>query len=342
MVVLEDLDEATAQLVTDLARLSGADVRDGGSGGPVEGGRDGDVVLTVAGRPLEGGGGGRAHGRGAPRIVVGDLGAIRLPEDRALVADLIAQFATRRPSDDLVAGTRAGAGAPVAVVLGVAGWHDGADSASLALLMARRVGCPLVDAAGAGPGAWGTGGLPPTGVRWPDLSNDEASFPPRLVDQLPRLSGVPVLGTDARGAAHPGDPRLEPALRALRAGGPVVVDLGRWDDRASAACGPPPTGAGIDVVCLVGTGDRDSAIRLAGAVGAHPPWAPVVLAHRTRRPSGVLAGAADSGWVIGRAPAGGVGPVARRRLDHLWRQARDQAARSGVHPLAGGGAVTRR
>lgn len=345
-MLLDGLEPGDEERVSALVRLLGARPAacDGGPMPDREGRgaarsvgllRSGEPVsLVVTGDPTRTGGDGPAGpaGRAAPVVVVGRRGMLRLPEDEAVLADLIVRAGAHVGGGAPMPGTRDDQGEhPVdgarrRLVVGVAGWQGGAGATTVALLLARRASCCAVDAAGAGPGMWGTRAEPPPGVRWGDLRDGETSFDAGLADHLPRLGPIRVLGADARGGAQAQDRRLGPVLTALRAAGNVVVDLGRWDDRSAARA----AARDLDVVCLVGRGDADSAIRLAGAVGVHPSGVPVVIVHTARHPSPVLdAVLADlAGDRPGPAPGRCRAPDGRsrradaRRLDHLWERIR--------------------
>lgn len=255
-------------------------------------------------------------------------------------------------------------GEPRGLVVAVAGWQGGAGTTTLVRALAHHVGAIAVDATGAGPGlvAPGEEGLP--GVRWADLRVSEPSPHPDLVSRLPVMGAGPALVADHRGGATPSDPRLAPVLRHLSHAGDVVVDLGRWDGRGAAltglaASGDAPAVRGVvDVVCLVGGGDDESAVRLAGVVGVWPPLCPLVVVHTRRAPSPLLVGAvvgvgpdvsgradgaADEGggdgvvtWHFSR---GGRGRGASRRLSLLWSRMRRLVPEACV-PAGGNGGVS--
>jgi hypothetical protein len=335
-VVLDGLDPSTADRAEQIVRLLGARPvagagAAGAPGGPVvlaltaDPGRVPELraALSRAPRPI-GTPAATASAPSAPAVVVlGERGTLRIPGDEALLGDLVSELVACAPGPS---GRGGGAGPLRTLVVAVAGWQGGVGTTRLALLLARRAGGALVDAAGAGPGAWGTRSDPPEGVRWADLRADEVAFGAQLADHLPRVGPVRLLGPDPRGGAHAGDPRLRPVLEALRLSGDVVVDLGRWDDRAASACS---AGSPVDAVCLAGRGDQDSAVRLAGSLGAHPVVLPALIAHAMRRPSPVLGQTLrDLGGDIGmcRMPGGRRASADARRTRRIWQELRRRDA----------------
>lgn len=212
-------------------------------------------------------------------------------------------------------------GAGRGLVVAVAGWQGGVGTTALVRALAHHAGAVAVDATGAGPGLVAPGEEGAPGVRWADLEVSEPSPHPDLGARLPLLGGGPALVADHRGGATPSDPRLAPVLRHLSHTRDVVVDLGRWDGRGAALTGVATVGAAVaaggvvDVVCLVGVGDDESAVRLAGAVGVWPPRCPLVVVHTRRAPSSLLeravsdAGAAGTGGMGAGGAVGGGGAV---------------------------------
>jgi len=339
-VVLDGLDAAVTAHLCDVVRLLGAraDVSDAFPGTTGARNMPADAVppaLVLTADPDHVSRTGPDAVR-APVVVIGDRGTLRLPGDWALVTDLLADAIARaRTSTSATAPVPASAPPRSArpLVVGVAGWQGGVGTTTLAVLLAQRARGCLVDVAGAGPGVWGTRAEPSPGVKWADLRAEEASYGARLADQLPRVGAARTLGADARGGACADDPRVGPVLASLRAAGDVVVDLGRWDDRARVACAPSGP---VDAVCLVGSGDPDSAIRLAASVGVHPPALPVVVVHATRRPSAVLERVARDAGLVGAGTAVSLCPAPRalrgrvdtRGADRVWDRVRraDRAA----------------
>lgn len=257
-----------------------------GSGRPGRGGRS-----VRDGRPHRHPGAGRLTGPGGHTGADRETGAGR-----------------QAGSEVAPGGERGGVGR--GLVVAVAGWQGGAGTTTLVRALARHTGAVAVDATGAGPGLVGPGEERTPGVRWADLRVSEPSQHPDLVARLPLIGGGPALVADERGGATPADPRLAPVLHHLSHARDVVVDLGRWDGWGAALTGLAASGGGravrgvVDVVCLVGGGDDESAVRLAGAVGVWPPLCPLVVVHTRRSPSSLLAGAVAG---AGGTGAGGQG-----------------------------------
>ncbi|MGO3795847.1 MAG: hypothetical protein ACTJGR_01835 [Pauljensenia sp.] len=279
---------------------------------------------------------------GTPGLVIGERGSLRLPGDEVLLADVVHAVAMGQhlgrsrgvlscdavpdPGPGRARDAEAGRG----LVVAVAGWQGGVGTSTLVRALALHAGAVAVDATGAGPGLVPPGEERTPGVRWADLRVSEPSLPPDLVARLPVIGGRPALVADRRGGATPSDPRLAPVLRHLSHACDVVVDLGRWDGRGAALTGLSPSGGapavpgGVDVVCLVGGGDDESVVRLAGALGVWPPLCPLVVAHTRRAPSPLLGRAAGEWergtvvtWHFGRGTRG-----RRRRLSLLWSRMR--------------------
>ena len=265
--------------------------------------------------------------RGARVVSIGAAGALRLPEER----DELAQVLVR------AGGTVRRTTGASALVVGVAGVHGGAGVTSSAVGLARRRGAVLVDAQGPGPGVWAgpwRGGAPGRrGIRWSDLAPAESLHRMDLADHLPTREGVPVLGPDARGWAHADDPRLPGVVAALRGAGDVVVDLGRWDRRCAAGVSP---GGPIDVVCLMGAGDERSALCLAAATSAEPVEVAGVLVHSGRC---ACVSWSECANLLG-APGGvsrrvhpGRGRRGGRDLNRVWEAARSASLSGWVGSL---------
>lgn len=283
-------EDLLAELVAVLVRGAGPGRGPGGNRGvgPGQGVGPGARGVGVAA------GGGVAAGVGGASGIAAAAG-VGMPADRS-------------------ADGRATAAPGRRLVVGVAAWHGGGGATSLAVALARGVGAALVDVAGPGPGVLGARDELLPGVRWADLDPAEPSFPRWLEAQLPVVGGVPVLAGDPRGWAHPGDPRVRRVVAALRTGRDVVVDLGRWDDRCADACREGV----VDVVCLVGDAGEESAVRLAGVLGACPCSVPVVVAHRGRRASALLARVVEGGVPVWSFPRPRSGGLPRRRIGALW------------------------
>ena len=109
---------------------------------------------------------------------------------------------------------------------------------------------------------------------------------PSLRDHLPTLGGVRALVGDARGGASADDPRVAAACRSLHA--PLIVDAGRWDDRA-ARCA---SAVHANALVLVTRPDLEGAAAMAASLACHPPPCPaitLVSAGRGRRSPGLSA-----------------------------------------------------
>ena len=263
-VLLDGIDGDDARRVGELMALVGAREWDG----------TGEPALILAGP--------RARGaRGAMRLELGESGQLRLPADEALLAEALSRVAGRgmggaRPAalPTSAAAPRSGESVDADVLrIGVGTWSGG--SGRLAALLAAGAGAVLVDASGAAPALPMLTSPGAAGVRWADLDPSETAFGPDLVDRLPRVGGLRVLGGDGSGAAEARDPRLAPVLRSLGAAGRgAVVDLGAWDARAHSA-----HALLLDGLVLAGDSDLEGASRLACALSLHPPAIPCVLVH---------------------------------------------------------------
>ena len=144
----------------------------------------------------------------------------------------------------------------------------------------------VVDASGAVPGFARAPECDVPGVRWADLDASEDSYLPSLRDHLPTLSGVRALVGDARGGASADDPRVAAACRSLHA--PLIVDAGRWDERA-ARCA---SAVHANALILVTRPDLEGAAAMAASLACHPPPCPaitLVSAGRGRRSPGLSA-----------------------------------------------------
>lgn len=216
---------------------------------------------------------------GVPCVRVGQGGQVRLPGDTALLVSLIAEASSRT--------RRSGA---VWVVAGIAG---GVGVTRVVRLLARergrrrgtrwggrrglrgerraRVGeAVVVDVSGSVPGVALAGDHDVPGVRWADLDASEDSYLPSLRDHLPVVGGVRALVGDARGGAGADDPRVVAACRSLCA--PLIVDAGRWDERAARCV----SAIHADALVLVTHGDLEGAAALSATCAAVPPPRPSI------------------------------------------------------------------
>ncbi len=270
-VLVNGLDAPARHLVREVARLLGAEVIEAGVGnvGAEEVGKV-DLVL-VGGAASEGNG--TVHvAPAAPTVVVGPSGSMSLPGDEAILAEMISSVKVPR-DDPVIAPTRSRVARPL--VLAVAGWEGGVGATTLARGLAGAGRSVLVDASGSGAGVLGLEETRDEGIHWADLDPEETRFGVDLMEALPRVGGIPVLAADGRGGVSGSDPRLTRVLRGIAGSTDIVVDLGRWDDRAVTAL----VGGMIDAVCLVGRGNRDSAVALSASIAMCPPTRPVVVAH---------------------------------------------------------------
>lgn len=213
---------------------------------------------------------------GVPCVRVGQGGQVRLPGDTALLVSLIAEASSRT--------RRSGA---VWVVAGIAG---GVGVTRVVRLLARERGrrrgtrwggrrgerragagdAVVVDASGSVPGVALAGDHDVPGVRWADLDASEDSYLPSLRDHLPVVGGVRALVGDSRGGGAADDPRVVAACRSLDA--PLVVDAGRWDERAARCV----SAIYADVLVLVTHGDLAGAAALSATCAALPPPCPAI------------------------------------------------------------------
>ena len=216
---------------------------------------------------------------GVPCVRVGQGGQVRLPGDTALLVSLIAEASSRT--------RRSGA---VWVVAGIAG---GVGVTRVVRLLARERGrrrgtrwggrrgergtrrerggnAVVVDASGSVPGVALAGDHDVPGVRWADLDASEDSYLPSLRDHLPVVGGVRALVGDARGGAGADDPRVVAACRSLDA--PLIVDAGRWDERAARCV----TAIHSDALIVVTHGDLEGAAALSATCTSVPPPCPAI------------------------------------------------------------------
>ncbi|QWW19719.1 hypothetical protein I6B53_00825 [Schaalia sp. 19OD2882] len=260
---------------------------------------------------------------GTALLRIGPGGHLRLPEEERALLDVLVAASGKAPGSE-------GRGQHPVVL--VATWSWTCDGARLARDLARSAGAVLVDATGIGPRH-----LPVDvgrGVRWAQLREAERSFPPEIVDQFPQVDGVKVLGADARGGVLADDPLLAALVESVSAVVPVVVDAGRWDERA-ARC------RSAQVVVLTGAAGRaDTAQACAALLAWGVPDALAVVTQGRRWPAfeqhvaalvadhatGRGIAAQDLHWERILAPdAGAEGhPVAP---PPVWRQARSPSGR---------------
>lgn len=130
----------------------------------------------------------------------------------------------------------------------------------------------VVDASGSVPGVALAADHDVPGVRWADLDASEDSYLPSLREHLPVVGGVRALVGDCRGGAAADDPRVVAACRSLDA--PLIVDAGRWDERAARCV----SAIHADALVLVTHGDLEGAAALsATSVAAPPPCSTITL-----------------------------------------------------------------
>lgn len=211
---------------------------------------------------------------GVPCVRVGQGGQVRLPGDTALLVSLIAESCARTRRSGAVwavAGIAGGVGVTGVVRLlarerarrrGVRGGARRKESG------AHRAGegdVVVVDASGSVPGVALAGDHDIPGVRWADLDASEDSYLPSLREHLPVVGGVRALVGDCRGGAAADDPRVVAACRSLDA--PLVVDAGRWDERAARCV----SAIHADALVLVTHGGLEGAAALSATSAAAPP-----------------------------------------------------------------------
>lgn len=285
-----------------------------------------------------------------PRISIGSAGQFRIPEDGALLAEVLLRTSSTpsvqaASSEGMPAGDAPSAGSrstgrrqspgrprkPVRPlsesgpeVIAVAEWTPGSGGPLLAGLLAAGRGSALIDASGSAPSPLLLETPDIAGIRWSDLDRAERAFGPDLVERLPRAKGVRILSGDASGVADGADPRLPGVVEAC--GRRCVLDLGRWDSRAHAAAL-----VGVDYLVLVGGSDLAGSSALACALSLHPPIAPFALVTRGR-PAPRLAGAADAPRMRLSAAMrrGGRGLMKELRRASGRRWAREREAGAGA------------
>ena len=210
---------------------------------------------------------------------VGQGGQVRLPGDTALLVSLIAEACARTRRSGavwVVAGIAGGVGVTGVVRLlarecwrrrGVRGGARRKESG------AHRAGegdVVVVDASGSVPGVALAGDHDIPGVRWADLDASEDSYLPSLREHLPIVGGVRALVGDSRGGAAADDPRVVAACRSLDA--PLIVDAGRWDERAARCV----SAIHADALVLVTHGDLEGAAALSATCAVAPPPCPAI------------------------------------------------------------------
>lgn len=216
---------------------------------------------------------------GTPCVRVGQGGQVRLPGDTALLVSLIAESCARTCRSGAVwavAGIAGGVGVTGVVRLLARergrrrGARGGMRRGARGARRARLGEAVVVDASGSVPGVALAADHDIPGVRWADLDASEDSYLPSLREHLPVVGGVRALVGDARGGAGADDPRVVAACRSLDA--PLVVDAGRWDERAARCVSAIHT----DALVLVTHGDLEGAAALSATCAAAPPPCPAI------------------------------------------------------------------
>lgn len=211
---------------------------------------------------------------GMPCVRVGEGGQVRLPGDTALLVSLIAEASSRTRRSGavwVVAGIAGGVGVTGVVrLLACArgrrrGVRGGAWRKERGAHRAGESDAVVVDASGSVPGVALAGDHDIPGVRWADLDASEDSYLPSLREHLPVVGGVRALVGDSRGGAAADDPRVVAACRSLDA--PLIVDVGRWDERAARCV----SAIRADALVLVTHGNLEGAAVLSATCAAVPP-----------------------------------------------------------------------
>ena len=211
---------------------------------------------------------------GMPCVRVGEGGQVRLPGDTALLVSLIAEASSRTRRSGavwVVAGIAGGVGVTGVVrLLACArgrrrGVRGGAWRKERGAHRAGESDAVVVDASGSVPGVALAGDHDIPGVRWADLDASEDSYLPSLREHLPVVGGVRALVGDSRGGAAADDPRVVAACRSLDA--PLIVDVGRWDERAARCV----SAIRADALVLVTHGNLEGAAALSATCAAVPP-----------------------------------------------------------------------
>lgn len=216
---------------------------------------------------------------GAPCVRVGQGGQVRLPGDSALLVSLIAEACARTRRSGavwVVAGIAGGVGVTGVVRLLARecgrrrGARGGMRRGACGARRARSGEAVVVDASGSVPGVALAGDHDIPGVRWADLDASEDSYLPSLREHLPIVGGVRALVGDSRGGAAADDPRVVAACRSLDA--PLIVDAGRWDERAARCV----SAIHADALVLVTHGDLEGAAALSATCAVAPPPCPAI------------------------------------------------------------------
>lgn len=211
---------------------------------------------------------------GMPCVRVGEGGQVRLPGDTALLVSLIAEASSRTRRSGavwVVAGIAGGVGVTGVVrLLACArgrrrGVRGGAWRKERGAHRAGESDAVVVDASGSVPGVALAGDHDIPGVRWADLDASEDSYLPSLREHLPVVGGVRALVGDSRGGAAADDPRVVAACRSLDA--PLIVDVGRWDERAARCV----SAIRADALVLVTHGNLEGVAALSATCAAVPP-----------------------------------------------------------------------
>ena len=211
---------------------------------------------------------------GMPCVRVGEGGQVRLPGDTALLVSLIAEASSRTRRSGavwVVAGIAGGVGVTGVVrLLACAcgrrrGVRGGAWRKERGAHRAGESDAVVVDASGSVPGVALAGDHDIPGVRWADLDASEDSYLPSLREHLPVVGGVRALVGDSRGGAAADDPRVVAACRSLDV--PLIVDVGRWDERAARCV----SAIRADALVLVTHGNLEGAAALSATCAEGPP-----------------------------------------------------------------------
>ena len=211
---------------------------------------------------------------GIPCVRVGQGGQVRLPGDSALLVSLIAEACARTRRSGavwVVAGIAGGVGVTGIVRLLARergrrrGVRGGVRRGERGARRARSGEAVVVDASGSVPGVALAADHDVPGVRWADLDASEDSYLPALREHLPVVGGVRALVGDSRGGAAADDPRVVAACRSLDA--PLIVDAGRWDERAARCV----SAIHADALIVVTHGDLEGAAALSATCTLVPP-----------------------------------------------------------------------
>ena len=216
---------------------------------------------------------------GVPCVRVGQGGQVRLPGDTALLVSLIAEACARTRRSGAVwavAGIAGGVGVTGVVRLLARecgrrrGVRVGVRRGERGARRARSGEAVVVDVSGSVPGVALAADHDVPGVRWADLDASEDSYLPSLREHLPVVGGVRALVGDSRGGAVADDPRVVAACRSLDA--PLIVDAGRWDERAARCV----SAIHADALIVVTHGDLEGAAALSATLTRVPPPRPAI------------------------------------------------------------------